>query len=197
MNHLTPHAVFSTCRKAARKCLGSYAAERWTSGTAPSGVCGWFGSLPVLVHEVSWRAWGLRLRRAPGILAPNACLDFAFPVRPAGRGTPNSGFRSSIPCPPVPLFTLRALPRDKSRKTRGQDGSLFLSCKTLSFSASCRFIPAHGRPRLPGFTTKQLPKARMQSRQHGNGCGEIVPCPTFQQSTGLFLVCSAPLFEKE
>ena len=26
--------------------------------------------------------------------------------------------------------------------TRGQDGLLFLSCRTLSFLASCRFIPA-------------------------------------------------------
>ena len=32
------------------------------------------------------------------------------------------------------------------RKTRGQDGSLLLSCKTLSFSTSCRFIPALGHP---------------------------------------------------
>jgi hypothetical protein len=54
-------------------------------------------------------------------------------------------FRSSIPCPPVPLFTLRAPPHDEPRKTRGQDGSLLLSCKTLSFSTSCRFIPALGR----------------------------------------------------
>jgi hypothetical protein len=56
---------------------------------------------------------------------------------------PGLGFRSSIPCPPVPLFTLRLLPRDSLRKIRGQDGSLLLSCETLSFSTSCRFIPAH------------------------------------------------------
>src|SRR5262245_11943552 len=31
------------------------------------------------------------------------------------------------------------------RKTRGQDGLLLLSCKTLSFSTTCRFIPAHGQ----------------------------------------------------
>jgi hypothetical protein len=33
------------------------------------------------------------------------------------------------------------LPRGSVCKTRGQDGSLLLSCKTLSFSTSCRFIP--------------------------------------------------------
>src|SRR5262245_61326041 len=54
-------------------------------------------------------------------------------------------FRGSIPSPPVPLFTLRQTPRGAHRKTRGQDGLLLLSCKTLSFSTTCRFIPAHGQ----------------------------------------------------
>ena len=43
----------------------------------------------------------------------------------------------------MPLSTLHVPPRDDPRMTRGQDGSLFLSCKTLSFSIPCRFIPAH------------------------------------------------------
>jgi hypothetical protein len=51
-------------------------------------------------------------------------------------------FRSSIPCPPVHLSTLGVPPHDDPPKTRGQDGSLLLSCKTLPFSTSCRFIPA-------------------------------------------------------
>jgi len=46
----------------------------------------------------------------------------------------------------MPLFTLRLPPRDGTRKTRGQDGSLLLSCRTLSFPTTCRFTPAHGRP---------------------------------------------------
>jgi hypothetical protein len=46
--------------------------------------------------------------------------------------------------PSFSLFTLRLLTRDSLRKTQGQDGSLFLSFKTLSFSTSCRFIPAQG-----------------------------------------------------
>ena len=70
-----------------------------------------------------------------------ACLDVAFPFTQQGR-RPGLCFRSSIPCPPVPLFTLHALPRGSVCETRGQDGSLLLSCETLSFSTSCRFIPA-------------------------------------------------------
>ena len=42
----------------------------------------------------------------------------------------------------MPLSTLRLSPRDERRKTRGQDGSLLLSCRTLSFPTACRFIPA-------------------------------------------------------
>ena len=81
--------------------------------------------LPVLVHIVSRRARGLRLRRvrrAARELAPPA--DVAFPQSGPGRH-PNLSFRSSIPCPPVPLSTLRLPPRDDRRKTRGQDGIAF------------------------------------------------------------------------
>src|SRR5439155_22925879 len=48
-------------------------------------------------------------------------------------------FAAQSPGPPMPLSTLRWLPRDTPRKTRGQDGSLLLSCETLSFSTPCRF----------------------------------------------------------
>jgi hypothetical protein len=41
---------------------------------------------------------------------------------PSGNrvGIPIYGFRSSIPCPLMPLSTLRRQPRDCLRKTRGQ-----------------------------------------------------------------------------
>ena len=61
-------------------------------------------------------------------------------------GTLIADFRSSIPSPPVPLFTLRPPPRDDACKTRGQDGSLLLSSAALSSATSCRFIPAHPYP---------------------------------------------------
>ena len=68
-------------------------------------------------------------------------------------GIPERSFRSSIPGPPMPLSMLRLPPRDDRRKTRGQDGSLLLSCRALSSPTTCRFIPALGRPtRLPGFS---------------------------------------------
>jgi hypothetical protein len=56
---------------------------------------------------------------------------------------PTSRFRSSVPCLPVPLSTLHVPPCVGPRMTRGQDGLLFLSCRTLSFPIPCRFIPAH------------------------------------------------------
>ena len=48
-----------------------------------------------------------------------------------------------MPCLPVPLSTLHVQPCGCPRMTRGQDGSLFLSCRTLLFPIPCRFIPAH------------------------------------------------------
>src|ERR1700682_1693697 len=48
----------------------------------------------------------------------------------------------------MPLSMLPPPPRDGHGKTRGQDGSLFLSCRALSSPATCRFIPALS-PALP------------------------------------------------
>ena len=79
-----------------------------------------------------------------------ARLGVAFPLCTQGRH-PRFVSRSSIPSPQVPLFTLRLPPHDDTRKTPGQGGSLLLSCKTLSFSTTCRFIPAtsSGAPPSP------------------------------------------------
>src|SRR5258708_17523218 len=75
--------------------------------------------LPVLVHEVSRRAWGLRLRRTEQELA----LSRLFMLPSAHYkdvGVRIASFRSSIPTPPIPLFTLRRPPRDAQRKTRSR-----------------------------------------------------------------------------
>src|SRR5437773_8211350 len=103
--------------------------------------CCW--GLPVLAHEVSKHAWGLRLRRVRVGLALSSFT--LLPSAPEDSvGTPDGeGFRSSISCLLVPLSTLHRLSRDDQCMTRGQDGLLFLSCRTLSFLASCRFIPAY------------------------------------------------------
>ena len=104
--------------------------------------------LPVLVHDVSGRARGLRLRRVARGLRVSAPTRVVFAVR-YRIDTLEFFFHSSIPGLSVPLFTLRLQPRDWRCKTRGQDGSLLLSCQTLSFLTSCRFIPAHNEPILP------------------------------------------------
>jgi hypothetical protein len=52
--------------------------------------------------------------------------------------------RSSIPGPPMPLFTLHVPSRDSPRKTRGQDGfAVLLSCRALSSPASCLLFRKH------------------------------------------------------
>jgi hypothetical protein len=43
----------------------------------------------------------------------------------------------------VPLSTLHVQPCDCPRMTRGQVGSLLLTCATLTFATPRRFIPAH------------------------------------------------------
>ena len=99
--------------------------------------CMWFLSVPGVYDYVG-------SKRTRGVYVHSGV---AFPFCPQGRH-PNCFFRSSIPCPPMPLFTLQAPPHDDTSKTRGQDGSLLLSCETLSFSTTCRFIPALGQPAL-------------------------------------------------
>jgi len=154
----------------------------WPGCSASAGSQ--FGGLLILVHEVSSRARGLRLRGAHvalafahDVISPSPCVHWV--------GAPILVFRSSIPCPPAPLFTLRAPPRDEPRKTRGQDGSLLLSCKTLSFSTSCRFIPAHGRcPVLIMFllNINSVPC----TRQRPQFPGHIVINPDFAERAGDF-----------
>ena len=59
--------------------------------------------------------------------------------------SPNCHFSKLNTQPADALFTLQRPPRDDRRKTRGQDGSLLLSCRTLSFPTACWLIPAHER----------------------------------------------------
>jgi hypothetical protein len=75
--------------------------------------------LPVLVHEASRRVWGLRLRRAERRLAIIAPAHVAF-HQVKSVGALIASFRSSIPSPPVPLFTLRRAPHGAQRKTRAE-----------------------------------------------------------------------------
>ena len=86
--------------------------------------------------------WALRLRGTPLSLAFTAAQMLPSPSDNR-VGIPNKFFGALSPSPSFPLFTLRSLPHDNQRKTRGQNGSLFLSCRALSSPTICRFIPAH------------------------------------------------------
>jgi hypothetical protein len=104
-------------------------------------VCpGYRRGLSVLARAVSRRAHGSWT--TPGLTRTRDCVpaSIAFPSGAHGRH-PKCAFRSSIPGPSMPLSTLHPAPRGTQRKTRGQDGSLLLSCGALSSPTARRFIP--------------------------------------------------------
>jgi len=96
--------------------------------------------LSVLARAVSRRAFGSWT--TPGLAAARAYApaSVAFPLQAHGR-RPEFVFRSSIPRPSMPLSTLHPVPHGTQRQTRGQDGSLLLSCGALSSPTTRRFIP--------------------------------------------------------
>src|SRR6266498_4317510 len=102
----------------------------------------------------SWTTPGLMAAR---VIVP---ISVAFPLEAHGR-RPNCVFRSSIPGPSMPLSPLHLAPRGTRRKTRGQDGSLLLSCGALSSPTARRFIPTialpHGRGSDWAFRRPDLP----------------------------------------
>src|SRR6185437_1548677 len=63
--------------------------------------------------------WGLRLRRTEQEPRASAPVHVAF-RHYKSVGVRIASFRSSIPTPPIPLFTLRPVPRGTRRKTRGR-----------------------------------------------------------------------------
>src|SRR5579864_2419528 len=105
--------------------------------------------LPAGVSEVSRFScmkflgvpWGLRPRRTDRELA------LTFPsVLPSAHfyrvGVRVVCFRGTIPTPPILYLRFTASLAVAAQDSR-PSGSLLLSCKALSSSASCRFIPAH------------------------------------------------------
>src|ERR1017187_10017270 len=91
---------------------------------SPAGL---LSTCPTGVSEVS-RFSCLKFLGVPGVYdyaGPSGMLAFTLPVHVAFRlakdvGAPIARFRSSIPRPPIPLFTLHCAPRDAQRKTRGR-----------------------------------------------------------------------------
>ena len=65
-------------------------------------------------HRLRLRRTDRRLALAPPVMLPSA--------KSRAPGVLTATVRSSIPSPPVPLFTLRQIPRGTQRKTRGRAG---------------------------------------------------------------------------
>ena len=90
-------------------------------------------------------AWGLRLRRDvthSRYRTPPYCLPVG--VTPSAPHIPVFG--AQWPACIYPSPTLQVQPHDCPRMARGQDGSLHLSCMTLTFTAPRRFIPTLSTP---------------------------------------------------
>ena len=104
--------------------------------------------LSVLARAVSRRAYGSWTTPGRKETRDIVSSRVAFPWQALGQYLV-CVFRSSIPRPPMPLSTLHPAPHGARRKTRGQDGSLLLSCGALSSPTARRFIPtialAHAR----------------------------------------------------
>ena len=71
---------------------------------------------------------------------------YCLPVRETPSAPRISVFGAPYPACVYPCPTLRVQPHDCPRMARGQDGSLRLSCMTLSFTAPRRFIPTLSSP---------------------------------------------------
>jgi hypothetical protein len=134
--------------------------------------------LPVLAREVSIHAWGLRLRRVASALAFTRTAVL-LSVLPDDVSTLIGRFRSSLLRDTQPAYApiqhfggaVTVTPHG-----RGQDGSLLLSCMTLSFTTSRRFIPA-----IPGTSpapTILLVNAALRNNLVGAGLVPARPAPS-------------------
>ena len=133
---------------AAVRLLGDVHTGRTASAFAhrPANLHRHLRGLPVPVQEVSRRVWGLRLRRtgprARAIAPGHVAFRYSDSV-----GVLIAHFRSSIPSPPIPLFTLRSAPHGAQRKTRG---------RVDRYSFLVRIF----HPLLPAGLSRRLPEFR-------------------------------------
>src|SRR5207248_3596988 len=99
----------------------------------------------------------------------------------------------------MPLSTLHPAPRGTERKTRGQDGSLLLSCGSLSSPTTRRFIPTLALPHGHGSVTRQksgraCPATTKQSVRSGRACPTIAKTYERAAAQAIFsrhLTCAA------
>ena len=91
---------------------------------------------------------------------------------PNGVGTPNEmDFAAQYPACLCPCQRFACHLAANTRMTRGQDGSLLLSCRTLSFPTECRFSPTlsarHASPCVAAMVSRfpfQLRQPPLQLR---------------------------------
>jgi hypothetical protein len=88
---------------------------------------------------------GSQTSQSPVDACAFACTDVAFRIKELRQHSDFRTFRGSMAGLHVPLSTLHVQPCDCPRMTRGQVGSLRLTCTTLSFATPRRFIPAHSQ----------------------------------------------------
>jgi hypothetical protein len=100
--------------------------------------------------------WGLRLRRtvqglalSPLGILPSALMHVV--------GVPIGGFRSSIPSPPIPLFTLHGVPHDTSHKTRGRVDRYSFLVKLFHLLLPAGLSPRNASPRFLALTKQCAP----------------------------------------
>ena len=95
--------------------------------------------------------WGLRLRRtvqglalSPLGMLPSALMQVV--------GVLIDGLRSSIPSPPIPLFTLHGVPHDTSHKTRGRAGRYSFLVKLFHLLLPAGLSRRNALPRFIALT---------------------------------------------
>ena len=116
--------------------------RQWPSLPRPN-IPGHYRDLPAPVQVTSRHAQGLRPRRIMQRTRDCALAYIAFRIGVQRRHPGFNHFAVQWLACRCPLSTLRYTPRDEQRMTRGQDGSLLLSCIGLSPTITCQFVLAH------------------------------------------------------
>ena len=88
-------------------------------------------------------------RNVLALFAHAAVLPSGWPDTVGAHGFGDFGAHQlqGYPAHICPWPTLQVQPHDWPHMARGQDGSLLLSCMTLAFTTSRRFVPTLSRPR--------------------------------------------------
>ncbi len=140
------------------------AVQAWAFSRRPAVGCNRrsLRGLPVLVHEVSRRVWGLQhagLNRESRLRLCPCCLPLD-----QQRRHPDLVF-SKLDTQPTysPVYASSYTSRCTTQNS-GPSGSLLLPRNNFPFSASCRFIPAHWSLTLDWCGPKKCQNTYLSSR---------------------------------